>query len=250
MKKKSKPMKPVWQIAMGVAFILWGGGSLIYQMQPGVIGIKSIPTIILIAGIVNLYLGIKRNSNPEKDALATTQQEANEAALGVKSPVVEPPSQEVQASEVYKFLLSSYDAWKEGVFDSYSDYYVKTTNKNSPAELTASMLKESSYTKFIERCFKHHSPDEGEVMFTISPDSFMTTNTHLYINTQFKKGEMQVMPLCEIVEYTNKGVWTKSGTIKKKNGQVLNFKIDAVPDESALRHLQKMLNCDTLIDVQ
>ncbi len=242
-------MKPFWQIAMGVAFIVWGGGSLIYQMQPGVIGIKSIPTIILIGGIVNLYLGIKRNNNPEKDAMATTQEEANEAMLAGKPTKAAPLSPELQGSDVYKFLLSGYEAWKEGIFDSYSDYYVKTANKNSPAELTASMLKETDYKNFIERCFKYHLPEEGEVMFTISPDSFMTTNTHLYINMQFKKGEMQVMPLCDIVEYTNKGVWTKSGTIKKKNGQILHFKIDAVPDESALRHLQKMLNCDKLIDV-
>jgi len=249
MKKKSKPMKPGWQIAMGIAFILWGGGSLIYQMQPGVIGIKSIPAIILIAGIVNLYLGIKRNNNPEKDAQATTQEEANEAALGIESAAIEPPSKEVQASEVYKFLLSSYEAWKDGIFDSYSDYYTKTTKKNSPAELTASMLNEADYKNYIEQCFKRHPPDEGEVMFTISPDSFMTTNTHLYINTNFKKGDLYVIPLCDIAEYTNKGIWTKSGTIKKKNGQELQFKVDAVPDENAVQHLQKMLNCDRVIDV-
>lgn len=242
-------MKVGWQIALGVAFILWGGGSLIYQMQPGVIGIKSIPIIILIAGIFNLYVGIKRSNNPEKAAGATTEEEVNEAMLGIKPAIVEPPSSEVQASQAYKFLLSSYEAWKEGIFNSYSDYYTKTTQKNSPAELTASMIKEREYKNFLERCLKYHPPETGEVMFTISPDSFMNTNTHLYINTNFKKGDMLVIPLCDIVEYTNKGVWTKSGTIKKKNGQELHFKIDAVPDENAVRHLQKMLNCDTLIDV-
>ena len=249
MAKKSKPMKVGWQIALGVAFILWGGGSLIYQMQPGVIGIKSIPIFILIAGIVNLYIGVKRSNNPEKAAEASTQGEINEAMLGVKPAKVEPPAPEVLESRPYLFLLSSYEAWKEGIFDSYSDYYTKTTRKNTPAELAASMLKEKVYKSFLERCLKHHPPEPGEVMFTISPDSFMNTNTHLYINTNFKKGDMLVIPLCDIVKYTNKGVWTKSGTIKKKNGQELHFKIDAVPDENAVLHLQKILNCDDLIDV-
>jgi hypothetical protein len=249
MGKKSKPMKVGWQIALGVAFIIWGGGSLIYQMQPGVIGIKSIPIFILIAGIVNLYIGIKRSNSPEKAAGATTQEEVNEAMLAGKKTPVEPPSPELQASAVYQFLFGSYEIWKEGVFDDYSDYYSKTTTKNSPTELTASMMKEKSYTQFLEQCFKHKQPDNGEVMFALSPDSFMMTNTHLYLNTHFKKGEMRVISLCDITEYTNKGVWTKSGTIKKKSGGELEFKIDAVPDENAMAYLQKLQNCDTVISV-
>ena len=71
-RKKSKPIKPWFQILLGVGLIIWGAGSLIYQMQPGVIGLKSIPIIILIAGLANTYIGIKRNQNPE-DSQAKTK---------------------------------------------------------------------------------------------------------------------------------------------------------------------------------
>ncbi len=250
MKKKSKPMKPWLQILMGAGFIIWGAGSLIYQMQPGVIGLKSIPILMLIAGIFNLYMGIKRNNNPEKDALAETQQEANELALSL--PVERMslnPSEETKKSDVYQFLNNSYESWRNGYFDTFSNYYKGAATKDSPEKLTGILLNEASYANFLDRCFKVRIPEKDEIMFTISDGNFMVTNTHLYIASDLKLGELYVMHICEISVYTNKGLWMKSGSIRLKNGNEIRFKLDAVPDENKLRQLQEMLNCKKLIDI-
>lgn len=243
-------MKPMYQILIGIAFAVWGGGSLIYQMQPGVIGIKSIPVILLLAGLVNLYIGIKRSKNPEKDALAKTQEEANEVALSgqTKSDAVN-ISEEAKKSNTYQFLLGSYERWRDGIFDGLSDYYKKTATKDSPEVLTAVMLKETSFNTFLERCFKVREPETGEILYTISPDNFMITSKCLYLNTRIKQGQLHIAPLCDIASYNNKGVWMKSGTLRLKSGKEIQFKLDAVPDEGKLRQLQELLNCKELIDV-
>ncbi len=243
-------MKPWVQIALGIGLIIWGGGSLIYQMQPGVIGIKSIPIIVLIAGIANLYIGVKRNNNPEKDALAKTQQEANEAVFPAP-PKRSPPeiSEELKEGDIYQYLLNSYSSWKAGVFDAISDYYKKTATKDSPEALTATMLNEAPFVTFLEQCFKVRQPDTSEYMFIISPNNFMLTNKCLYINTKLKEGTLHTIPLCDIVAYSSKGLWMKTGVLALKNGDAISVKLDAVPDEGMLKQLQEQLNCDQSIEV-
>ena len=244
-------MKPWVQILIGAGFIAWGGGSLIYQMQPNVIGLKSIPAIMLIIGAFQLYIGIKRSRNPEKDAQYETEEEANLAALNLSpaNKAIE-VSEDVKQGSMYKFLLNSYENWKAGIFDDLSDYYKDTASKDSPETLTAGLLNEPTYKSFLNTCLKQKEPDNDEYMFTLSPDSFMMTNKNLYINTSAKNGQMHVIHLCEIVQYSNKGFWMKSGTLGLKDGRKIEFKLDAVPDETRLSELQKKLNCDHIITVQ
>ncbi len=243
-------MKPWIQILIGIGFVVWGGGALIYQMQPGVIGIKSIPILLLLAGLANLYIGIKRNKNPKRDARAKTQKEANEAALSLHTETsTQNISEETKKGSIYQFLLRSYERWKSGMFDGLSDYYKKTATKDSPEVLTGAMLNESSFHMFLERCFKVREPETDESLFTISPNNFMITNKCLYLSTSSKQGEIHIAPLCKIKSYSNKGLWMKSGILKLKNGKEIQFKLEAVPDEKRLRQLQELLNCEQLIDL-
>lgn len=250
MKKKSKPMKPWLQILLGVIFMLWGGGSLIYQMQPGVIGLKSIPILLLLAGIVNLYIGIKRNNDPQKDAKAKTHEEAIDLALNIpnKTTALE-VSDEIKKGAIYPFLLKSYEAWRDGVFDDFSDYYKKAATKDSPEVLTGLMVNDPSYAEFLEVCFKARKPEAEEYLYTIFPSDFMMTNTFLYLNTRSKNGQLHCIPLCNIKAYTNQGLWVKRGTLTLTDGKEIAFKLDAVPDETKLRQLQEALRCKELIDI-
>jgi len=249
-KKKSKPWKPMTQILIGVGFIIWGGGSLIYQMQPDVIGLKSIPIFLLIAGIANLYIGIKRNNNPEKDALAATEEDAINIAMNQPTRAERLHVDEATKTDTsYQFVFNSYSAWKDGFFNSYSDYYQKAATKDSPEDLTAILLKDPSYGVFVEFCLTRRQPEIGEFMFTISPEDFMMTNKVLYINSSLKHGKMHILPLCDIVAYTNKGLWMKTGNFKLRNGQELQVKLGAVPDERKLQQLQKTLQCEQVIDI-
>ncbi len=174
----------------------------------------------------------------------------NEAALPMptKANTIK-TSEETKKSNIYQFLLSSFEAWGNGIFDGISDNFKKSAIKESPEVSTAEMLNESSIKIFLEQCFKVREPDTDEFLFGIVPNNFMITNKCLYINTNTKQGQLHITPLCEIVYYASEGFWKFwEGTLRLKNGKEIQFELKTVPDEGKLRQLQELLNCEQLID--
>lgn len=232
----------------------------IFKLVLGIIEMCFLPALIIIrfaygyqAGIIHWLIGgaffgmgianIKKAlTSKEKDQMAYGSSDTNitDAAK---------VSSEVKQSGAYQFLLFSYENWRDGYFDTFSNYYKDAATKDSPEKLTGILLNETSYANFLDRCFKVRIPEKNEIMFTISDGNFMVTNAHLYIASDLKQGELYVMHICKISAYTNKGLWMKSGSIRLKNGKEIRFKLDAVPDEKKLRQLQEMLNCEKSIEV-
>jgi len=156
-------------------------------------------------------------------------------------------SSEVKRSAGYQFLLNSYESWRSGYFDSFSNYYKKKATKVSPKVLAANILNETSFKNFLDHCFTMQLPDANEIMYTISPHDYMITNKTLFINTRLNQNLIHAIPLCHIMAYKNKGVWMKSGIIKLKDDSEIEFKLNAAPDEKSLKLLQKMLGCKQLM---
>jgi len=114
--------------------------------------------------------------------------------------------------------------------------------------LTRNVLNAQSYQTFLRGCFKVRVPDNDESFVAIFPGSFMMTNKHLYIYTNTRRDTLHHIHLCEIASYENEGEWIKSGTLTLNDGKVIQFKLDAMPDEKVVRQLQEMLDCEHLIE--
>lgn len=221
----------------------------------GILELSFLPGLIIIrlvfgfqAGIIHwaiggafFYLGLQNIKQYRAYNKISAENSKTTTALNVSS--------ETKQSEVYKFLLNSYENWRNGYFDSFSDYYKKAATKDNPELLVVNMLNEISFKNFLDNCFSKRLPESNEIMYTISPEEFMITNKTLYINVDTNQDNILAIPLCEIIEYKNKGVWMKSGIIKLKNGKEIHFKLGAVPDEKSLKQLQEILGCEQLMSI-
>jgi len=231
-----------------------------FKLLLGIVEMCFLPALFIIRYIYGFNLGIIHwmiagvffglgITNIRKGLASKEKKHAADNAPNTSLPNLAIVSNEVKQSDAYQFFLSSYENWRDGYFDTFSNYYKDAATKDSPEKLTGILLNETSYVNFLDRCFKARIPESDEIMFTISDANFMMTNTHLYIAPDLKPGELHVIHICEVSAYTNKGVWMKSGNIQLKNGKEIQFKLDAVPDEKKLRQLQELLNCENLIEV-
>ena len=80
MKNKSYRRASWIQLLAGVVFFAWGTVALIYQSQPGKMGLKPLPVILVSTGLVNLVGGTRRLNRPEICSSEATRGKGDDAS--------------------------------------------------------------------------------------------------------------------------------------------------------------------------
>ena len=136
----------------------------------------------------------------------------------------------VQHEDAHRdFLVRSYDKWREGKFDFLSGDYRKKTSDHASGTLAVNLLGEKEFCDFLSLCLRARAPNPEELMVTLSPGDFMLTNENLYLTTDAKTDSLRAISLCQIVSYTNSGVWMKRAEFGLAEAQPCHVKLEAVP---------------------
>lgn len=263
LKENSTKARPLFERGFATNFMVfsplllgWGLGFLFHKLYVNCYGIKCLGTTKSKYEILEiedaLWLDEFRNLNkPNVDTgttevikafkdLAPRPKSGENDVKPVQTPKAEAPKDEEiltisEQSTVHKFLVTTYQKWRDGDLNKLSDVY---KNEASQYELEKFVKAHEKYTNDLKAAIKLRPFDDDEYLVTVQEDHFVLTSKALYY---FKKNIKAIL-LREIADVKEKGWLDITQTITLQSGeQLLYEKMDFVPQKKFVLFMRDKL---------